>query len=325
MKLQLITCHGSGNDFILLDAQSEHNPPLSEAVRAQLSRTLCDRAQGIGADGILYYQSSTVADCAMRMYNPDGSEAEMCGNGLRCVGRYAAEAYQRSQVSVETPKTILQVKQTTALQPGVPTYSAEIGPVSLQTVTLPMLAEQDQWQNQPIPELMGDLAYTALSIPNPHIVALVDQIDEHLVQQLGQQVNQLPRFPNGVNLSVARYLEPQTLFVMTYERGVGITNACGTAMSAASYVSVLHGKTSADRPITIYNKGGMVLCTVNLKQHQVLLQGNATFIADHVVELNEAGTVITNRHTQQTYAQEQQAYAALQTYAQQYLNARIDT
>ena len=313
MKLQLLKCHGSGNDFILLDEQSGQNPLLTAPMREQLSRTLCNRTSGIGADGILYYQASTLADSTMRMYNPDGSEAEMCGNGLRCAGRYAIETLQKTSVQIETLRATLRVSQTEPLQPGVPTYAAEIGPVSLKTATLPMRTSQDHWNNQPIPGLPENLRFTALSTPNPHIVTFVEQIDETTVQQIGETANELDIFPQGVNLSVVKVTGQNALFVMTYERGVGITQACGTAMSASSYVSVLQGHTEVSQPIQVYNKGGMVSCEIKQNQQQVILRGNATYTANYTLSLNEVGTDIIESHTEHNYKAEQQAYAALQT------------
>jgi diaminopimelate epimerase len=247
------------------------------------------------------------------MYNPDGSEAEMCGNGLRCAGRYAIEALQKASVQIETPRATLRVSQTEPLQPGVPTYAAEIGPVSLQTATLPMRTSQAHWHNQPIPGLPENLRFTALSIPNPHIVTFVEQIDETAIQQIGKTANELDIFPQGVNLSAVKKMGQNTIFVMTYERGAGITQACGTAMSASSYVSVLQNHTQATQPILVYNKGGMVSCEVKQDQQQVILRGNATYTENYTVSLNETGTNILECHTEHSYEAEQQAYAALQT------------
>ena len=321
MKLTLLACHGSGNDFLLLDEVSGQNPPIPEQSRAQLSRTLCHREQGIGADGILYYQPSTIADRMMRMYNPDGTEAEMCGNGLRCAGRYAIESLQQTSVLIETPQAKLRVEQAEPIIPGIPSYAAEIGPVSLHTASLPMQTTQQHWNDQPIPDLPSNLRFTALSIPNPHIVTFVDHIDEAMVRTIGQTANDIAVFPQGINLSVVNIMGPNALFVMTYERGVGITQACGTAMSASSYVSVLQKHTQATQPIKVYNNGGMVLCDVHLDAQQVMLQGNATYTANHTISLDEAGTTITERQTTQTYAAEIQAYAALQAHVQQVMHA----
>ena len=318
MKINLLACHGSSNAFILIDEVSGQNPLIPERKRAQLSRVLCDREQGIGADGVLYYRPSTVADRMMRMYNPDGSEAEMCGNGLRCAGRYAIEEMQKDRVLIETPQAKLSVSQVEPLMPGIPTYAAEIGPVSMETKTLSMLTMHSLWSNRSIPGLPDRLRFTALSIPNPHIVTFVEQIDERLVQRTGQTANNLAIFPQGVNLSFVKVMGQNALFVITYERGVGITQACGTAMSAASYVSVQQGHTQSAQPIKVYNKGGMVLCDVNTPEQRVILQGNATYTERYQVTLDKNS--IVERQVTGTYTLEQQAYAALQAQAQQMMN-----
>ena len=318
MKLDLLACHGSGNAFILIDEVSGQNPLIPERKRAKLSRVLCDREHGIGADGILYYRPSDTADRMMRMYNPDGSEAEMCGNGLRCAGRYAIEALQQNSVLIETPQANLKVSQADPLMPGIPAYAAEIGPVSMSTKTLSMRTMNSLWKNRSVPGLPEELLFTALSIPNPHIVTFVEQIDESLVHSIGQRANKLALFAQGVNLSFVKVIDQNTLFVITYERGVGITQACGTAMSASSYVSVQQGHAQATQPIKVYNKGGMVLCGVNMLEQRVMLQGNATYTARYQVTLDKNSLI--KRQITDTYTTEQQAYVALQAQAQKMMN-----
>lgn len=311
MRLEVLKCHGSGNVFLLVDEYQRRNPLITEQQRAPLSQTLCDPTAGLGADGVLFYQCSQVADCAMRMFNPDGTEAEMCGNGLRCVGRYAAEQLHKTTLSVETPQAVLSVRQVDPLMPGIATYAADIGPVSSDTACLPMQTAHNTFSQQPIPDLSDQLCFTALSIPNPHLIAFTARPERVQLQAIGEKANQLPLFPHGVNVSFVRLLGDNTLFVITYERGVGITNACGTAMSAASFCSVQQGHCQAGEPIVVYHQGGMVHCTVLPYGHKVILQGSVTFISDHQVSLDRLCQHITDVTAYHVYTTEIQSYAKL--------------
>ncbi|MGH8499695.1 MAG: diaminopimelate epimerase, partial [Methylococcales bacterium] len=199
MKLNILKCHGSGNDFILIDENIALNNNIRETGKADLTRTLCNRDTGIGADGVLFYRSSDSADCKMRMLNPDGREAEMCGNGLRCIGRYCSEKLMKRKVSVETMKAILRVARGKEIFNGIETFEAEIGPVSLAPDSLPMDSDLETFIDQRITEISDSLGFTALSVPNPHIVTIVDEVDESLIKQCGFVANNSAIFRNGVN------------------------------------------------------------------------------------------------------------------------------
>lgn len=326
MNIQLLKCHGSGNDFILIDEISQPELKLDETQRQQISKVLCDRNHGIGADGILYYLASKQADCQMRMFNPDGSEAEMCGNGLRCIGRYGIEQLNKDSIQVETMKATLNVEQVEPVYPGITSFAAEIAPVSLLATTLPMQVASDRFINHEIVELSDHLSFTALSVPNPHIITLVDQVDPTEVQQCGEKANQCPVFPQGVNVSFVQVLQDNSIFSMTYERGVGITNSCGTAMSSCAFVSAMLNKTDFKQDIKVFNKGGMVICEVpkaqpeaNL-QNNILLKGNATFVFEASVSLNQTLDQIVSQTQHKHFNDEINAYQKLERYAEQYIN-----
>jgi diaminopimelate epimerase len=283
MKLPLIKCHGSKNEFLIIDETQQFQ--LSNDQRIQFSQVLCDPSNGIGADGILFYISSQVADACMKMLNPDGSEAEMCGNGLRCIGRYCSEQLDKSSVLIETMKANLEVCRVADIIKNVDSFEAEIKPVCLEVKSLPMMADSENFVDKIIPSLSKSLKFTALSIPNPHLITFVDEIDENVVQKIGERANELVEIlPRGVNVSFVKLLAPQQIFVMTYERGVGITNACGTAMSASSFVSCYLNHNQFGQTIKVLNKGGMVNCTADLSKLMVKLSGNATFAQD--IEIN---------------------------------------
>lgn len=320
MKLSILKCHGSGNDFVLIDETLRSNSNIRHSNRANLTRTVCGRENGIGADGVLFCHSSQVADCKMRMFNPDGSEAEMCGNGLRCVGRYCCERLMTNSVTIETMQSVLRVKRVEQIYEGIATFEAEIGPVSLQPASLPMSVDSDSFTGKTIDGLSSVLEFTALSVPNPHIVTVVDDIDEAVVERCGSHANNLRLFPKGVNVSFIKSLSHNSIFVITYERGAGITYACGTAMSASAYVSVLNKLTQPEIPICVYNKGGMVKCDVNTEQGKsIMLKGNATFVCESEIEVDSECRKIFQKRHGKARTDEVSAYQAWQQHTQSVL------
>ncbi len=326
MEFEILKCHGSGNDFILIDETNISNE-LCDDERRELARTLCNRQNGIGADGILYYQTSSVADCRMRMFNPDGSEAEMCGNGLRCIARYSAEKVGKSIVSVETMKAILTAKHGASIFDGIETYEVEIGPVSLSTDSLPMVDVGHGFKKSVIKGLSPLFKFTAISVPNPHIVTIVDNIDESIVKTCGEKSNNSKLFPKGVNVSFVRELDENSIFVMTHERGVGITNSCGTAMSASAFVSALNQLVSYKDPIKVFNKGGMVTCIVpdpkatSLKS--IYLSGNATFEFESTIEVDDINFGLIQRNDGKIRLNEVETYAKSKEYAEAFIRGKL--
>ncbi|MFD2924108.1 diaminopimelate epimerase [Halobacillus naozhouensis] len=314
--IEFIKCHGSGNDFILIDERLE-TYSFSEQDRYDLSRLLCHRASGIGSDGILFVLDSDKAEARMRMFNSDGTEAEMCGNGLRCVARYIIEETGKQAVDIETDKAVLAVSQVDPIYTGIDTFSVAIEPVSFAAKSLPMNFPADEAANVEVPALSKDYRFTALSVPNPHIVAVVEDYQEEDLAAVGEKANQLPDvFPKGVNVSFMKLLAPNKVFVQTYERGVGLTNACGTAMSASSLVSTLIGGNDLDTPIMVINKGGLVNCVVSKEKerYSIQLQGNATYVYRAAIEV-DLEEMTWKQANSETFDKEIATYTQLEQYA----------
>jgi diaminopimelate epimerase len=280
LQIDILKCHGSGNDFILIDEYS-NNYDFTDRMRTLLTKQLCDRSSAVGADGILFVQKSDVADAKMRIFNSDGSEPEMCGNGLRCAGRYVMEMLNKDEVIIETLKANLNVTKVEDIYEDVITIEVAIGPVSFDLDALPLVRDgADTLINTEILELSERLKFTAISIPNPHVITLVENVTREEVERIGKMANENKTvFPKGVNVSFVKLLENSSIFVQTFERGVGITNACGTAMSASSLVTCLLGMNEINSEITVLNTGGFVKCIVNKEdgRYEVQLRGNATY------------------------------------------------
>ncbi|MCM3236702.1 diaminopimelate epimerase [Heyndrickxia oleronia] len=326
MNINIRKCHGSGNDFLLIDEISMPYT-FSEEDRQNLSITLCDRNTELGADGILFVMKSDKADAKMRVFNADGSEASMCGNGLRCVGRYVCELLQKDEIRVETMKAILKVNKSDSIFNELPTYCVEISPVLFSLDALPMNLNQEQLVNEKIHELSDQLLFSAVAVPNPHLITFVDKEmmrtnTQRMISEYVNGPNQL--FPDGVNVSFVHSVEKGVIYVRTFERGVGFTNACGTAMSASSLISCILSLNNYEEEIDVYNNGGKVRCVVHKSDqtYWIELIGNATYLYDAEIIINNNQSSFEVSSTTH-YKEEQIQYEQLETHAKEYVEKII--
>lgn len=275
MRLSFVHCHGSGNDFPLIDARTLS---LNEAEWAGVARALADRSGPVGGDGILALTAGDDAHAfGMRMWNADGSEAETCLNGLRCVARlgFAALGIDRATVRLKTSSA--QAWRAPPLAPGVETIGERAEPAIVDVAAFPIVGRDGEWIDRVLPELDGRRAVTAVAMPNPHLVAFVDTVDEGELVTLGERCEAAPDWlPNRANLSFVEVRGPETLFVRTFERGVGLTDSCGSAMAASLWAACRTGRMEWDAAITLLNRGGSVRGSA-MVDRQVTLAGNATW------------------------------------------------
>lgn len=201
----------------------------------------------------------------------------------------------------------------------------EISPVSFQLSDLPLVLDQTTLLNEKIPALSKELVFTALAVPNPHLVSIVekDQIHSQLQKQISEYVNGPNElFPDGVNVSFVMPLEKGQIYVRTFERGVGFTNACGTAMSASSLVTCLNDINSVEEPIEVYNNGGKVRCVVHHQNgaYTIDLIGNATYVykAEVNLDVNEPESFRIGK--KEEFSDEQLQYAKLVDHVQEHLS-----
>jgi len=222
--------HGLGNDYVVIDNRNEN---ISDREAAELALKLCKRRFSVGADGVLFVSNSTVADVKMRIFNADGSEAEMCGNGIRCFAKYCYEnsITRKSEVVVETlagnKRTWLTVEngfvQSVMVDMGVPV---------LERSKIPMLGE-GTCVNEELHVNGETYKATCLSVGNPHCVIFVDAVDDFPVQCVGSKIENHQLFPKRTNVEFAQGLSENEVKVRVWERGCGETLACGTGACAA--------------------------------------------------------------------------------------------
>ncbi|WP_367341721.1 diaminopimelate epimerase [Limosilactobacillus sp.] len=294
---KLLKVHGSQNCFFILD-QTQLAHALTDEELSQLGIQLCDPKTGIlnGADGLLVVDQGTHKGVAgrMRVVNADGSYASMCGNGLRTVSRYLSEKLGKDQFIVETQDADLHVRKHDDFAAGVPAFAVEISPVRFNRQAMPLQnVGHERLLDDYVPEFAPAMKFSAIAVPNPHLIAFMDEdaLTGPLLGELGKRLNSKnPYFTDGVNVNFAQILGDNKLFVRTYERGVGFTNACGTGMSATSLAFVLTHPEHAqlDQTITVYNPGGLVKTIVHRDEDRYWIEliGNATFT--HQIDVDEA-------------------------------------
>jgi len=263
---------GLGNDFILFDAVNKEAELLA-ALSPSVVQSLCRRKYGIGADGIILLTSSEQADFAMRLFNADGSEAELSGNGLRCLALFAhnKKLTGESCFTIQTGGGVSQVEIINAA-----TVKVEMPSPEFECDKIPML-----WGNTFIEQKAtfagGAFKATALAVGNPHCVIL-SKFSLKEIYHWGPIIEKSPYFPKGVNVGFAEVKSADTMELRVWERGVGLTEACGSGAAAAVCAAVKTGRIACDRPVSVIQKGGELTILVTQGFKSVHLSGEAVFV-----------------------------------------------
>lgn len=286
--VNLLKVHGSQNHFFILDQTELFNPLTDSELRA-FTQKITDPSIGIlnGADGVLAINEPTRKNALaqMRVINADGSEASMCGNGLRTVARYLSEKFNKDNFLVDTMNANLQVRKEKDFAENVPAFAVEISPVSFNKEAVPFEnLGHNRLIDTLVPEIYPGLRFTSMAVPNPQLVSFVneEQITGPILGIVGEKLNsENPYFTDGVNVNFAQIIDKNKIFVRTFERGVGFTNACGTGMSATSLALLLThpDDVDMDKTIDVYNPGGMVRTKLHYENNKYWIEliGNATF------------------------------------------------
>ncbi len=243
---------GLGNDYVYVDAAREEI-----ADRSGLARIISDRHFGVGGDGLILICPSDVADVRMQMFNADGSEAQMCGNGIRCVAKYAWDhrLTRSNPMAVETRAGIKEIQLQLGPAGLVESATVDMGEPILEAAQIPLSGlEGEKVVDQPLETSEGVMKMTCVSMGNPHAVFYVDQADSVDLNHLGPIIENHPVFPERVNAHFVQVHSEQEVTVKTWERGSGITLACGTGASAVCVAGVLTGR--GGRSIVAHLPGG---------------------------------------------------------------------
>jgi diaminopimelate epimerase len=272
--------HGLGNDFIIIAGESKL-PELA----SELAIKLCDRFFGIGADGLVYILPSQKADFMMRIMNSDGSEAEQCGNAIRCVAKYVYEhsLIQQTEITIETIGAGTQKVQLFLKDGKVDTVRVDMGQPILKGTEVPTTVDQDIVKDYPIVVDGREFRFTAVSMGNPHCVIYVDDAINMDLQTWGPKLETHPMFPRKINVEFVTVKSRDYADMRVWERGAGPTLACGTGACATLVASVLNGVT--DREATISLKGGNLFIEWNEADNHVYMTGPAQEVYKGMVEI----------------------------------------
>ena len=274
--------HGIGNDYIYVNCFEEGIP----ADPAALSRRLSDRHFGIGSDGLILIRPTENGDAMMDLYNADGSRAMMCGNGIRCVGRYV---YERGIAKKETLRidTLSGVKtlRLDVANGTVQSIEVDMGEPVLEPASIPVLLPGERAVSVPVE--MGDdvFSVTCVSMGNPHCVLFVEDVDALDLEELGPRFEWNPLFPQGVNTEFIQPLPDGSLKMRVWERGSGETWACGTGACASVVAACLCGK--AKRQSVVHLRGGDLSIHWREEDGHVMMRGPAAFVFDGEIDLSE--------------------------------------
>ncbi|MDE6331175.1 MAG: diaminopimelate epimerase [Muribaculaceae bacterium] len=269
MNLPFVKMHGTGNDFVLLDCM--HSPDYNFS---ELARVLCRRRIGIGADGLLAICPSDTADFRMRIFNADGSEAQICGNGLRCAGKYAYDNKVVNSITplVETGAGLRKLTLTTDSSDKVQSVKVDMGMICTAPADVPVNTVTPLI-NSPVDNCGEKIRITALSVGNPHGVVFVDDLYDCKFELLGPRLECHEIWPEKANIEFVRIIDSHHIAMRAWERGVGETLACGSGACAAAAAAVINRY--AEWPVEVQLCGGLL--TIDLSNDNTLvMNGPAT-------------------------------------------------
>jgi diaminopimelate epimerase len=250
--VKFIKMHGAGNDYVYVDCFQQTLTDLPN-----LAQAVSDRHFGIGSDGLILILPSSCADAKMRIFNADGSEAEMCGNGVRCVAKYIYDyaIARRKSLRIETNAGVLALQVVTDARDKVAQVRVDMGVPKLQREDIPMLgATHSQALGVQLQVDGRSFTVSCLSVGNPHCVVFVDDVDAVVLEHWGPLLENHPQFPQRINVEFVQVVSPTEVRQRTWERGAGETLACGTGSSAVTVASFLAGYTG--RKIINHLRGG---------------------------------------------------------------------
>ncbi|MEI7833262.1 MAG: diaminopimelate epimerase [bacterium] len=264
--------HGLGNDFIVVDClRGEHVAELVEA-----TVRLCDRHRGIGADGLILVLPATDADFRMRIINSDGSEPEMCGNGIRCFAKFLYDTGLTTNTTLAIATLAGMIGAELTVTDGkVSAVRVDMGIPRLERVDIPMIGDTGEVVDEPLQVLGRTFSTTAVSMGNPHAVTFVEDVERFPLEQYGPLVENHPSFPRKTNAEFVEVISPTHLRMRVWERGAGITQACGTGACATLVAAVLTNR--AERTATVELPGGPLHISWDVNEH-VYMTGPAVAV-----------------------------------------------
>ena len=265
--------HGIGNDYVYVNCFKEtvNNP-------SAVAKFVSDRHFGIGSDGLILIKPSAVADCEMDMYNLDGSQGAMCGNGIRCVAKYAYDygIVNKTSISVATKSGIKYLDLTLGDDGKVALVKVNMGSPILTANQIPIVSGKEQVIDEPLDVDGTTYRITGVSMGNPHAIVYMDDIDNLEIEKIGPKFENHIDFPDRINTEFVKVIDRHTLQMRVWERGSGETLACGTGACAAVVAAVANGMCEKGRDVTVRAAGGDLV--VNYTDEKITLTGDAKLV-----------------------------------------------
>ena len=273
--------HGIGNDYVYVNCFKEtvENP-------SEVAIKVSNRHFGIGSDGLILIKPSEVADGKMEMYNADGSQGAMCGNGIRCVAKYMYDygITDKTSISVET-KSGIKYLDLTLKNGKVDTVKVNMGAPILRASEIPVVSEKEQVISEPVTIDGKEWKITCVSMGNPHAITYIDDVKHLEIEKIGPKFENHEIFPDRVNTEFVHVIDRNTVEMRVWERGSGETYACGTGACAVAVSSILNGLTEEE--VTVKLLGGDLKIFWDRQENRVYMTGSATTVFDGEIDLTE--------------------------------------
>ena len=271
--------HGAGNDYIYVNCFKEHLTDINS-----VAKKVSDRHFGIGSDGLVLICPSDKADFRMDMYNSDGSQAEMCGNATRCVGKYVYDRglTDKTQIPLETLAGI-KILDLNVKDGRVETVRVNMGSPELVPKNIPIDSDKERFISEPVEVLGKTYKVTGVSMGNPHAVTFIEDTDSLEIEKLGPHFENHKLFPKRINTEFAQIVDRHTIKMRVWERGAGETLACGTGACATLVAAYLNGLTDNEADLVLL--GGMLHIKYDEAENAVYMTGPATFVFDGTITI----------------------------------------
>ena len=277
--LQFTKMHGLGNDYVYMDAINQKIEN-----RSELAKFVSDRHFGIGSDGLILICPSEKADIRMQMFNQDGSQAEMCGNGIRCVGKFVYDKglTKKETITVETLAGIKTLVMT-AKNGKIETARVDMGEPILEPEKIPVISNENPVKSLKLEAEDNDFTFTCVSMGNPHAVTFIkEDVNKFDICKYGAKLEVNKAFPKKANIEFINVIDDKTLKMRVWERGAGETLACGTGACAVTVSAILNGYTK--RVVTVHLLGGDLKIEWNKNDNHVYMTGPATTVFEGKID-----------------------------------------
>ena len=277
--LKFTKMHGLGNDYVYMDYTKVDVPKDI----SNLAQFVSNRHFGIGSDGLILICKSKTSDFKMRMFNADGSEAQMCGNGIRCVGKFVYDKglTSKTEITIETLAGIKNLKLQ-LVKGKVETVEVDMGEPILEPERIPVIANEKKKKNLKLQAEEKEFIFTCVSVGNPHAIAIVDNLKDFDVEKYGKKLEVDKHFPEKANIEFIQIVNKNTIKMRVWERGSGETFACGTGASAVAVACNLNGLTKDE--VTVKLLGGDLKIKWNKENNHIYMTGPAVTVFEGELE-----------------------------------------